>query len=525
MAPIKGPQTQTQQATQESSLAKSTDRHNFPPGFWDELSKVFLTPRALREIDRRQNTHPRLLFTPPEAYPTDLARFARNGGPDLKHLQGYPEPKPLAEDMCSHYPSSKLKKFKLAGEDPPLRTSSGYDACFEKHLRDHGIYMEGGSYEEDYPEDDDFEDEYSEDDALVPEPANLDEIRRIILAPRASISSQTQKSVFSKFKRQNGAATETTVMTRVIPIIEGNGNFFNCQDARLTNLFSMTNGGTVALQPDYFDGARMRAIHEKVQNDLSTVIISTHDENIPVAANFFLEAKSTKGNPLVGKRQACIGGANGSRAMQALASYGEAELVYDNNAYAFSATYQAGDGLLQLYAHHTAPPTKTDGKPNYHMTLLKTFVMRENLEMYIQGITAFTNLRHLAKRYRNRFIRMANSRASNAERVAAKESLGTATEMKQPDELDCREDVEAQEAHDTTNTDDAVSPAENADRGSPTHFNSLDDEQQGRSPARPCKRKLTPDSSKQLNRVSKVRNCRARGLLSCGPASAVEPLP
>ncbi|KAH6973667.1 hypothetical protein BKA56DRAFT_592254 [Ilyonectria sp. MPI-CAGE-AT-0026] len=238
-------------------------------------------------------------------------------------------------------------------------------------------------------------------------------------------------------------------MTRVIPIIEGNANFFNCQDARFTNLISMTNQETARLQPDYFDGARMRAIHEKVQNDLSTVIIPTHDEKLPVATNFFLEAKSPKGNSVVSKRQACISGANGCRAMQALQSYGEAELIYDNKAYAFSATYLAGDGLLQLYAHHATPPTKIDGKPKYHMTLLKVFVIRENLEMYIQGITAFTNLRHLAKRYRNRFINMANSRASNAEQVTAKESLGT---------------------------------------------------------ARPCKRKRTPASSEQADRASKKRN-------------------
>ncbi|KAH7019912.1 hypothetical protein EDB80DRAFT_759935 [Ilyonectria destructans] len=357
--------------------------------------------------------------------------------------------------------------------------------CCSRLLRyDHSEedYREEDYSEEDYSQGDYSEDDYPGDDRPILEPANLDEIRQNILAPRASISlSQTRKSVFSKFKRRNRAASARTVMSRVIPIIDGNANFLNGQDVLFTNLISMTNQETVTLMPDYFDGAPIRAIHEKVKHDLSTVIIPTHDEEIPVAANLFLEAKSLIKNSPAGKRQACIAGANGSRAMQALQSYGEAELIYDNNAYAFSATYQAGDSLLQLYAHHATPPTKTDGKPNYHMTLLNAFILRVKPQM------------HLAEK------------ASNAEQVAAKESLGTAAEMKQPEELDYNEDVEAQEAHDTTNADDAVSPADKADQGSPTHFDSPDDEQQGRSPARSCKRKRTPASSKQVDRASKIR--------------------
>ena len=72
---------------------------SYPPEFWDRLSKQWLTHRALRELDRRNNT------TEPN-YPTvtagghcdiprfvkeagrDLARFARQGGPNLFDLRG-----------------------------------------------------------------------------------------------------------------------------------------------------------------------------------------------------------------------------------------------------------------------------------------------------------------------------------------------------------------------------------------------------------------------------------------------------
>lgn len=72
---------------------------NFPPEFYDNLSKVWLTPRALRELNRRNEG----LYLPTrtvdqiyiEDLPlaarkggSDLARFARTGGPDLRDLHG-----------------------------------------------------------------------------------------------------------------------------------------------------------------------------------------------------------------------------------------------------------------------------------------------------------------------------------------------------------------------------------------------------------------------------------------------------
>lgn len=82
--------------TQEGSVKRlksnSTRRRaaNFPPQFWDTLSKVWLTPRALRELDRRNDTRPPATeaTAPISIIPTNLARFARRGGPDLCQLRG-----------------------------------------------------------------------------------------------------------------------------------------------------------------------------------------------------------------------------------------------------------------------------------------------------------------------------------------------------------------------------------------------------------------------------------------------------
>jgi hypothetical protein len=82
---------------------RSTSDHNISPSFFDNLSKVSLTQRALRELDRRNNTCPPSRFTEPDVVHKDLAwfakhvhkdlaRFARHGGPDIGHLRG----------VCSH---------------------------------------------------------------------------------------------------------------------------------------------------------------------------------------------------------------------------------------------------------------------------------------------------------------------------------------------------------------------------------------------------------------------------------------
>lgn len=71
---------------------RSQAKPNFPPEFWDSLSKVSATHRALRELDRRNNARPAPKPPLPAVHPTDLERFARRGGPDLRHLRGVSRP-------------------------------------------------------------------------------------------------------------------------------------------------------------------------------------------------------------------------------------------------------------------------------------------------------------------------------------------------------------------------------------------------------------------------------------------------
>ena len=81
-----------------SKKFKSTKKHhsasNFPPAFYDSLSKVWLTRRALRELDRRNQLTSSVCAQAPAPKPVrrlnrkDLERFARHGGPELSNLRG-----------------------------------------------------------------------------------------------------------------------------------------------------------------------------------------------------------------------------------------------------------------------------------------------------------------------------------------------------------------------------------------------------------------------------------------------------
>ncbi len=71
-------------------------RHNHPVGFWDSISEVLLTPRALKELDRRNGqsrsapiVHATTATTGPVLNGSKyryLQAFANDGGPDLSAL-------------------------------------------------------------------------------------------------------------------------------------------------------------------------------------------------------------------------------------------------------------------------------------------------------------------------------------------------------------------------------------------------------------------------------------------------------
>ncbi|KAG8418638.1 hypothetical protein J3459_012159 [Metarhizium acridum] len=389
---------------------------NFPPEFYDDLPKIWLTSRALRELDRRNeqlpSPKPRARFVTSRAakvaalarcgFPDlALAVFATAGGPDLSDLRGYAEP--IKITMASTSPSATRKPVSAGNARTRStnattlslkRRSSAYDTNFGQHCIEHNIYPPVYKFP---------------DGSRTPKPANFGDIRQALKVPRGSLSSSiVPETAFKDFEDKTATESEGTVMRKVIPLIAGDADIPNEGHLPFINLNSITGDTTIFPVPDFFDGAHPGALDKKVRQDLDKIIIPNKKVGIPVAPNFFLEVKGPTGTPKVAVWQAVLDGAHGALIMHTLQNYLLDEPTFDGNAYAFSSTLI--DGCLKLYAHHLTAPAKSEQMPGYHTTLVKACALSDD-EVYSEGRRAFRNLRVRAQEDRDRFIQMANARA------------------------------------------------------------------------------------------------------------------
>lgn len=132
-------------------------------------------------------------------------------------------------------------------------------------------------------------------------------------------------------------------------------------------------------------------------------------------------------------RQARYDGAVGARVMHSLQNYGQEEAVYDGQAYTYISTYH--NGQLQLYAHHTTAPATEGDRPEYHMTQLRGFTMTDTRETFVQGATAYRNLRDLAKQHWDTFIGDANARYQAAQESPITTAASPSEDNTSADEL------------------------------------------------------------------------------------------
>ncbi|KAI0201748.1 hypothetical protein F4808DRAFT_459517 [Astrocystis sublimbata] len=385
-------------------IRSNVERSNYPPRFWDCISKIPLTSRALRELDRRRNTQPTPnLDTLGEVYSRGLAQYARHGGPDLRHLRGFPEPNVATSAML---PTSSSHSYELVSIEKSKKSStSSRGPEFEQHLIDHGIYPNNRRSKA----------------------QNLQDIREALLRSRSSLSpSRFSDRAFEDFLEKNeDVIFDEDVMNVIIPIICGNTNIPHTKSVTFTELQPITNSDVTRPKPDFFDGSYLADIDETIRNNkhMYPLTIPTKCPDVPVVPNFFLEAKREDGSLAVAKRKACYYGAYGARAMHSLQNYGNDELVYDNGAYTFSSTYHGGSGLLQLYAHHSTAPSTPGGRPEYHMARLNAYALTGSRETFMDGATAFRNTRDLAKLHRDRFIHAANALVRQADLLIGQDEI------------------------------------------------------------------------------------------------------
>ncbi|KLJ06054.1 hypothetical protein EMPG_10498 [Blastomyces silverae] len=396
---------------------------NPPEVWWDRLSKVRLTRRALKELNRRTAglrpppPPPRELCQPEERSLniredwSRLKRFARHGGPDLYDLRGltlltlsqYPvNMNSSRSPSSSRRPSSNLPNQSVDAACQSTRRnstttttterkSSAYDANFEQVLIDHGAYPVGYDYPDDH----------------FPLPNNWDEILQRVARRRPSLSpSRFSETDFRKFNRADARALgEKKVMSSVFPIICGDADIPFEEDKLFGNLEPFADG-IVNAKPDFYDGAHAAQLDHRVRSELNSYITPSTQHDALILPNFFAEAKGPDGSTAVAKRQALYDGTLGARAMLQLLSYGK-ELAYDGNAYVITSTYH--DGVLKLYTIHPTASTDPGRDTDYHMTQLRSFALTDTPDSFRQGVSAFRNARDWAKEQRDQGIVMANS--------------------------------------------------------------------------------------------------------------------
>ncbi|KAM4063043.1 hypothetical protein HRG_010394 [Hirsutella rhossiliensis] len=408
-----------------------------PPRFWDRLSVIPLTRRALQESQRRisrsacgqeetRNCYGRaprhhIHIINADCFVEQLSpaclrrlkRSARQGGPDLWDTRGYRIPAEAHVEMSSSQFSSRRRK---RGSQSPTRRSSNspskssatpnttstkstgpYDRAFQQHLIDHDVLPHG--YE--YP-----------DGRLPPEPENIAEIRQILAEPRRSLSpSQFTGDDFRKFERADThAAKERDVIATVIPVLEGNTGDRKCVAGQVpfTNFDHLTDGSLVPGNPDLYYGAGPEQLERTIRRELSNLIIPSTQHDLPIVPNFCLEVKGPDGTLSVASRQASYHGALSARSIDRLRSYGHVEPRFDNRAYAITSIYYGG--TLKMYTAHPIPPSAPDGRPGFVMTQIKTWGLTGDADIFRQGAAAYRNLRDWAKEQRDNAIKEANER-------------------------------------------------------------------------------------------------------------------
>jgi hypothetical protein len=292
--------------------------------------------------------------------------------------------------------------------------AGAYDRNFEQHLVNNYIYPPNYRYP---------------DDRVPPKPNNWKELNEILTKRRGSLaSSEFSDEEYETFVQIDAdSCKEKQVSDSVLPIIEGKITNRKCRAGGIpfNNFASLTDRKLKPGNPDIYYGARPEQLTENIRMELDDQIIPSTQDNLPMVPNFVVAVKGPDGSVAVAKRQACYDGALGSRAMHSLESYGLSEPVYGNNASTITSTYH--NGHLQMYTSHLTQPKSPGGRPEYHMTQLKSFAMTGSVGSCRDGLRAYRNGREWCAEKRNDAINQANERAELEAQVPADEGITNST--------------------------------------------------------------------------------------------------
>lgn len=266
------------------------------------------------------------------------------------------------------------------------------DAMFGQHLAKHGVHPE---------------------DSNITKPQNWEEILGMMEQPRpVLIPSESDDAQFQAFRQvANEAESKRDVMKMILPLIAGQSEIqiHTSGGHSFQNLEDLTDGTIVKLKPDLYDGADSDKIDAEILKQLTSFLQPLEDKKTPVVPSFFAQMKSPKLESFVGEQQARYAGALGARAIHKLRSFAvtDPEIIFDNNAYTITATYQTR--VLSLYVHRPIKPPVPSGSVEYRMSIVGEFAMFHNPDSFRQAVTAFRNAREWAAKKSNEFIAAANA--------------------------------------------------------------------------------------------------------------------
>ncbi|KAL9015140.1 MAG: hypothetical protein Q9173_000240 [Seirophora scorigena] len=385
-------------------------RHSTPSCFWDNLSQQRLTRRTLREFDRRTvqpaAITPYFLIDNKDISLAKLKRFARQGGPSLTDVRGYPKPKvsvPSSPIMRQSGSRKRAKTGKDSDASSSTRKSSAYDPAFRQHLVDYRIYRSGRAQK----------------------PSNWNEIHNRLAQSRSSLSpSRFSEAAFEAFQETNeNALTENKVMSKAFPFIAGSTNNPSQENLYFSNLEDLTDGSITKAKPDLYDGASPADLDTQIRERLSKYIEPSSNKSAPLLPNFFVEGKGHDGRASVNELQALYDGALGERGMLKLSSYIEPQSMQYNVAHTITSTYHGGTGDLTIYSAHAVESSSTQRPTEFRITQLNGWKMTGNPDAFRQGAIALRNARDWAKEKREELIFAANSNIRSSEDLAFNSSM------------------------------------------------------------------------------------------------------
>lgn len=127
----------------KAGIVDDNNNNNYPPEFWDALSKITLTRRALKEFDRRtaveksavEKSAPELLAAAAveerstrrllRSDTMKLRRFAQNGGPNLNSLRGVSMPHIFAHRSILMMTTAVLCPFPTCRQYEHIKLATG----------------------------------------------------------------------------------------------------------------------------------------------------------------------------------------------------------------------------------------------------------------------------------------------------------------------------------------------------------------------------------------------------------------